>query len=157
MRGTIALLAALLAAPLAAGCGEDEASTPAACLAGATAFLQALEAAPGEVRLDGGTPISECLVDDQAAGELSQVSEGVVGAASDLNRRLVDEFDRDTAIRLGYLVGAVQEGAATTGGIHRDLVIRLDAAARTTGGGGPLGVEFERAFGEGYGAGQATG
>ena len=51
----------------------------------------------------------------------------------------------------------VQEGASSTGGIHKDLVIRLDAAARFTEGGEPLPVEFERAFGEGYAAGQASG
>jgi hypothetical protein len=60
-------------------------------------------------------------------------------------------------VRLGYLVGAVQEGAAATGGIHEDLVLRLDAAARFTGGRDAFGARFERAFGVGYAAGQEHG
>jgi hypothetical protein len=52
----------------------------------------------------------------------------------------------------------VQEGAASTGGIHEDLVIRLDTAARYTGRqGGAFPAAFERSFGEGYAAGQASG
>ena len=158
-RGTTAALAALATVALGAGCGGEDAETPVACLEGAESYLTALEAAPGEVRLDGATRISDCLVEDQPAGDLSSVSQAAVGAATELNRRLLDRFDEDTAIQLGYLVGAVQEGAATTGGIHDDLVRRLDSAARNTGGGEAegLGVEFERAFGEGYGAGQSSG
>lgn len=158
-RGTIAGAVALVALALGAGCGEEEAETPVACLGGAEAYVDALESAPGEVRLEGTTPISDCLTEDQPPGDLSDVSQAAVGAATELNRRLLDRFDEETAVQLGYLVGAVQEGAATTGGIHDDLVRRLDAAARNTGGADPgtLGVEFERAFGEGYGAGQSSG
>ena len=51
-----------------------------------------------------------------------------------------------------------RRAAAATGGIHRDLVLRLDAAARFPGPGGePFGAAFERSFGEGYAAGQAGG
>jgi hypothetical protein len=60
-------------------------------------------------------------------------------------------------VDLGYLVGAVQRGASETGGIHADLVRRLDAAARFSEGGKPLPVSFERAFGQGYAAGQREG
>jgi hypothetical protein len=52
----------------------------------------------------------------------------------------------------------VQEGAATTSGIHEDLVRRLDSAARYTGPAGkPFSAAFERSYGEGYAAGQADG
>lgn len=157
-RGTIAVAAALAGTLLGTGCGAEAEPTPAACLAGADAYLEALADAPGEVRLGGGTPISACLVKDQPAGELSAVSRAAVGAATELNRRLLERFDQRTAVELGYLVGAVQEGAARTGGIHRDLVLRLDSAARNPGGArGGLGVRFERAFGSGYAAGQASG
>jgi hypothetical protein len=158
-RGTIAALAALAAVALGTGCGGEDAETPVACLGGADGYLAALEAAPGEVRLEGTTPISDCLTEDQPAGDLSDVSQAAITAATELNRELLDRFDEETAIQLGYLVGAVQEGASTTGGIHDDLVIRLDSAARNAGAGGDaaLGVEFERAFGQGYGAGQANG
>jgi hypothetical protein len=142
-----------------AGCGsEDEPETPAACLQASGAYLSALEAAPGEVRLDGTTPISDCLVANQPSGALQTVGKSVIGAATELNGEILDRPDRRTIARLGYLVGAVQEGASDTGGIHEDLVRRLDAAARYSGPSGkPFGVGFERAFGVGYAAGQASG
>ena len=154
------LLAAGVAALVAlAGCGsEDEPGTPAACLQPAEAYLRALEAAPGEVRLDGDTPISSCVVPDQPSGALQTVGKSVVDAATALNREVREDGSAQATVRLGYLVGAVQEGAADTGGIHRDLILRLDSAARFTGPDGkPFGAGFERSFGEGYAAGQADG
>src|SRR5687768_2257910 len=95
-----------------AGCGsDDQGETPAACLQPAAAYLRALEAAPAEVRLDGGTPISDCLVANQPAGALQTVGKSVVDAATELNREILDDPERETIVRLGYLVGAVQEGA----------------------------------------------
>jgi hypothetical protein len=154
------LIAAGIAALLAlAGCGADDPpETPAACLQPASAYLEALDGAPGEVRLDGTTPISSCLVPDQASGALQTVGKSVIDAATELNRDVLDDPDPRTIVQLGYLVGAVQEGASGTSGIHTDLVRRLDSAARYTGAGGrPFGAEFERTFGEGYAAGQASG
>jgi hypothetical protein len=153
---TLAGAAALIAL---AGCGsEDPPATPAACLAPAPAYLAALEAAPGEVRLADETPISSCLVPDQGAGALQTVGESVVDSATELNAEVRRSDDPQPTVELGYLVGAVQEAAAATGGIHRDLVLRLDAAARFPGPGGePFGAAFERSFGEGYAAGQAGG
>jgi hypothetical protein len=141
------------------GCGSDDPpETPSACLRPASAYLTALGEAPGEVRLDGTTPISSCLVPDQASGALQTVGKSVIDAATELNRQVLDDADPRTIVRLGYLVGAVQEGASGTGGIHTDLVRRLDTAARYTGPNGrPFGPEFERTFGEGYAAGQASG
>jgi hypothetical protein len=148
----------LAGALLAVGCGSDDGSeTPVACLTAPAGYLDALEAAPGDVRLEGTTPISECLVDDQESGPLAQVGESMIAAATRLNRDLRDQFDPEVATRLGYLIGAVQAGATDTGGIHEDLVLRLDAAARFTGDAEPFGARFERAFGQGYGAGQERG
>ena len=110
------------------------------------------------MRLDGTTPISSCLVAEQASGALQTVGKSVVDAATELNARSCGIRTRGRSSQLGYLVGAVQEGASGTGGIHQDLVLRLDSAARYTGPGGkPFGAEFERSFGEGYAAGQAGG
>jgi hypothetical protein len=152
LAGSLALLAL-------AGCGSsDPPETPAACLQPTSAYLDALDAAPGEVRLDGSTPISSCLVADQASGAMQTVGTSIVGAATELNREILRNPDRETIVSLGYLVGAVQEGAASTSGIHRDLVLRLDSAARYSGPDGePFGAGFERAFGEGYAAGQTGG
>ena len=152
-------LAGVAAALAVAGCGSDDSpSTPTACLAPASGYLRALAAAPGPVRLDGETPISSCLVEDQPTGILQTVGKSVIGAATELNRQVLSGGGRKRVVELGYLVGAVQEGASGTGGIHRDLVLRLDSAARYSGPGGkPFGVAFERDFGAGYAAGQRTG
>jgi len=156
-RGTLIALAGLVVAAGMAGCGDEEAETPAACFAETDAYLSALEAAPADVRLEGSTPISGCLVDGQEGGDLGSVGERLVSVATSLNRDATEDPTGDATVQLGYLVGAVQEGAAGTGGIHEDLVIRLDAAARFTEGGAAPPAEFERAFGEGYAAGQASG
>jgi hypothetical protein len=154
LRRSLALVAGLVLA----GCGsDDESETPVACLADADAYLTALENAPDDVRLDGTTPISECIVDGQDGGELAQVGEPLVAAATELNRRAQEDPGGEGTVQLGYLVGTVQEAASTTGGIHQDLVIRLDAAARFSGPDGPFPASFERAFGAGYAAGQASG
>ena len=152
-------LAGVAAALAVAGCGSDDSpSTPTACLAPASGYLRALAAAPGPVRLDGETPISSCLVEDQPTGTLQTVGKSVIGAATELNRQVLGGGGRKRVVELGYLVGAVQEGASGTGGIHRDLVLRLDSAARYSGPGGkPFGAAFERDFGAGYAAGQRTG
>jgi hypothetical protein len=150
---------AVLCAPAAGACGaEDSPSTPGACLAGASAYLDALAVAPGEVLLDGTTPISDCLVEQQGPGTLGMVGKAIIDAANALNREARESQGGKATVQLGFLVGAVQQGAAQTGGIHADLVRRLDSAARFSGGPGPgLGAAFERAFGEGYAAGQANG
>jgi hypothetical protein len=141
-----------------AGCGSDDAAdTPTACLAPAADYVEALEAAPEAVRLAGGTAISDCLVEEQDAGALAEVGGSMVDAAERLNARVLRTDDRQATVALGYLVGAVQEGAAGTGGIHADLVLRLDAAARFTGERESFPASFERRFGGGYAAGQESG
>src|SRR5918994_4903624 len=161
-RGAVLAVAASLVAGLLAGCGEEDESAPPACLAPATAYLDALKAAPQPVLLDDSTPISDCLVEDQEPAELGQVGEGLVGAATRLNAEARRDPSGDATVELGYLIGAVQQGAADSratesGGIHTDLLRRLDSAARFNKGGEQLPASFERAFGEGYAAGQDSG
>lgn len=157
MRTSRALAGALATIALSA-CGSGESTqTPVACVAPAATYLTALEQAPGEVLLEGATPIADCLTEEQEPGALASVGQAAVAAATQLNRAVRRDFDPQTALRLGYLVGAVEQGAETTGGIHRDLVLRLNAAARFSAEGGELGAAFERAFGEGYAAAQAAG
>src|SRR3954453_5786186 len=155
----ITLMAAGAALVLLTGCGTgDSPETPTACLQPASAYLKALAEAPGDVRLDGTTPISSCLVPDQASGALQTVGKSIIDSATELNHQILDDPDPRTIVRLGYAVGAVQEGASGTGGIRTELVRPLDTAARYTGPGGkPFGAEFERTFGQGYAAGQASG
>ena len=157
MRRPTACLAIAAALALAACSSDDEDSTPAACLAPAGDYVSALEAAPGEVRLGDETPISACLVGGQSPAELAGVGESMVEAATELNAAARRDPKGDDTVRLGYLVGAVQRGAGETGGIHADLVRRLDAAARFAPEGERLPLSFERAYGEGYAAGQESG
>lgn len=154
-RGLVAPL--LAAVVLLAGCGQEAEQTPSACLSGTPAFLAAVEVAPEEVRLEGGTPISDCLTKDQPAGDLNQVGQALILAATKLNGGARDRPGSNAATELGYLVGAAEEGAANTGGVHTDLIRRLNVAARFTEGEGLLGAEFERSFGAGYAAARESG
>jgi hypothetical protein len=143
-----------LAALLAAGCSSDEdEQAPSACLAGSAAYLEALQAAPNEVLLEGEAPISDCLTPDQEGGQLATIGKEMVGAATELNAAAQKDPTGVEALQLGYLVGAVERGSE---GIHADLVRRLNAAARFSPG-GLLPAEFERTFGEGYNAGLESG
>lgn len=150
--GAAIALAAALAA-LAAGCtsSEDEA-TPEACLVDANVYLSALQAAPGEVRLQG-TAISACLIDAQEGGELARVGEPMVIAATQLNGEARENPSGPAAIELGYLIGAVSRGADS---IHTDLVRRLNSAANFSPDQNPT-PEFQRDFGRGFAAGQESG
>ena len=151
------LVIAALALAAVAGCGDEDAETPAACLAGSGAYLDALREAPEPVLLEGSTPISDCVPADQDAAELGQAGEQMITAATQLNAEARRDPSGEATVQLGYLIGAVQQGADAGGGIHADLLRRLDAAARFTQGGKPLPASFERALGEGYAAGQETG
>ncbi len=142
------------AAVLAAGCGSDPEETPSACLAGSEDYVRILARAPDGVAFDDGTTISECLVPEQSGGQLSQVGEEMIAAATTLNAQAREEPTSLAAVQLGYLVGAVEKGSE---GIHADLVRRLNAAARFSEGGGLLPAAFERTFGQGYSAGLETG
>ncbi len=150
------LSALVLSAAALAGCGSDSSGTPSACLGTGEDYLAALESAPGEVRLGGETAISDCLVPSQEPGALATVGEATTAAARRLSFDARRDPEGDAPVRFGYLVGAVQKGASTTGGVHADLVRRLEAERFAEDGNSP-GAEFEQGFGEGYSAGQATG
>jgi hypothetical protein len=141
---------------LAAGCGSsDGGDTPAACLAPAATYLKALEAAPDPVRLAGETPISGCLVKDQSGGDLADLGASLVRAATLLSAAAKRDPGGEQTLRLGYLVGAVQEGASETSGIHTDLVRRIEASARYLK---PRGTSsFDLAYARGYAAGRSGG
>jgi hypothetical protein len=150
MRPAIALLAC--AGALLAGCGAAEEETPKGCLAGPAAFTDALRSAPGDVLLSGGEPISSCLTEDQPGGELATVGAGLVGAAEDLGVRARSDANGEASLRLGFLVGAVRRGAADTGGIHADLVRRLESVGGAVRPGTPA-----RAYRRGLAAGRDRG
>jgi hypothetical protein len=154
--GRIATAAAVLIAVIFAGCsakGND--SAPAACLSTSDAYVKALAAAPGPVKLEGSTPISDCLVAGQDAGELATIGSTMVKVATDLNEQALTDPSGAAAVELGYLEGAARKGASRTAGIHTDLIRRLNAAARFSPG--ALPPEFERGYRRGFAAGRAGG
>lgn len=153
--GTALLLTCFTAAAI--GCGNQDDSTPVACLEGAAAYEKALRAAPGEALLNGETPISECLARNQQGGDLARVGEAMVETATALNAEARAEGGDDAAVRLGYLLGAAERGAEESEGIHADLVRRLTVAARYAPGKQPLPPAFYRAYRTGYAAGQKSG
>lgn len=157
MSARIAIAACLAALLTAAGCGGHDDSTPVACLEGSGAYLSALEAAPGKVRLAGETPISDCLAENQQGGDLATVGEAMVEAATRLNAAARAEPGGAANLQLGYLLGAAARGAEETEGIHADLVRRLTVAARFAPGAEPLSREFLRTYREGFDAGRARG
>lgn len=142
----------LLLAVAFAGCGSEDEPTPGACLDGADAYLAALAAAPEGARLEGSVPISDCLAQEQSAGEINAVGSAVIAAATELNRQARRRPRSAATGQLGYLVGAVEAGAEDTAGIHTDLVRRINSAARFSDDPAGLPPAFERTFGVGYAA-----
>ncbi len=151
------LIASLALALLGSGCGGQGDHTPVACLEGARAYLHALRHSPGEVRLDGETRISDCLAQNQSAGDLATVGTAMVTAATRLDAAARAHPGGAANVELGYLLGAAARGAGETEGIHADLIRRLTAAARYSPGGQPLPPAFRAAYRRGYDAGAARG
>ena len=156
MRRALAI-AALCTGLLAAGCGGADSSTPVACLEGPPAYLKALEATPGKVELTGSTSISDCLAQNQKAGDLATVGESMLRATTELNAEARAKPGGAANLQLGYLLGAAQSGADETEGIHDELIRRLTAAARYSPDNRPLSATFLDAYQRGFDAGRAGG
>ena len=142
-------VAGLVALALVAGCGggaDDE--TPVACLEGRAFYLAPQDAEP---------PVSECLTENQAGGDLATVGAAMVAAATRLNSEARDAPGGGDAFRLGYLVGAAERGAGETEGIHTDLLRRLRAAALYSPAGRGLPATVLSAYRRGLAAGRAGG
>jgi hypothetical protein len=157
MRRALAIVAVVALGLSAAGCGKPSDSTAVACLEGTGAYVKALGDAPGVVKLGGETRVSECLAENQQAGDLATVGTAMVAAATRLNAEARAEPDGDANLQLGYLLGAAERGAESTDGIHTDLIRRLSAAARYSPDNQPLPPAFLDTYREGFDAGQARG
>lgn len=156
MRFAAASLLACLAL-VGFGCGDRDDSTPVACLEGAPAYEQALASAPGEVLLEGETPISECFARNQTGGDLARVGEAMIETATTLNAEAREYPGSAANLQLGYLLGAAERGSEESEGIHADLVRRLTVAARYAPGKEPLSEEFLATYREGFDAGRGGG
>jgi hypothetical protein len=155
MRRGIALCLTGLAMTLIACGSDDEPSTPVACLGGAAGFIEALEAAPQAVSVDG-TSIGECLSAEQSAGQIAEVGEALVAAATQLNDRARRDPLGDATLQLGYLVGAVDARADQTAGIHADLALRVESAATFVPEDQILPGGFQQRYEEGVAAGRQS-
>ena len=141
---------ALTVALLLGGCArETEPQLPAACRSGAEAVRVALEQAPEPVTL-AGTRLSECLGRAGATADIQQVGGYYLEAATVLAADARRDPDGPAAVRLGYLVGAVRRGAASTQGFHAEMVRRIEQETL------PLDTRA-RAFRAGERAGRAAG
>lgn len=138
----------VLAATLVAGCGSTNDSTPAACLEGPSFYLQ---------KGRGGVLISECLPQNQKAGDLATVGLAMLRATTKLNAEARAKPGGAANLQLGYLLGAAERGAEETEGIHEELIRRLTAAARYSPGDRPLPATFYRTYRSGYAAGHEHG
>jgi uncharacterized phage protein gp47/JayE len=160
MRAPPTTLALLLAATLLGGCGggarKDE-HAPVACREGAAAFHDALREAPGEVILSGEAPISGCLIAGAEEGELADLGEGALGAATKLNIEARAEGGGQAAVELGYLLGAIARGGADAEGTGAELLRRLTVAARYAPAGEQLSPQFFAAYEKGFAAGRSHG
>jgi hypothetical protein len=157
MRIRVAIVFAAAACLAAIGCGEPSDSTPAACLEGTGAYVKALGDAPGVVKLREETLVSECLAENQQAGDLATVGTALVGAATRLNAEARAEPGGEANLQLGYLLGAAERGAERTDGIHAELTRRLSAAARYSPDNRPLPPAFLSTYREGFDVGQGRG
>lgn len=153
-----ALIALAVLSTLPAACGDGgEETTPVACLEGAGPYLRALESARRPVRLPGGVAISDCLTENQGAGDLTRVGAILLRVTTTLNAEARSARPAAATVRLGYLIGAVDRGAERTGGIHAELARRLEGAALFSPAGKPPPPPFDQRYRRGYDAGRDSG
>jgi hypothetical protein len=118
-------------AVLVLGCGDTDTDTPDVCLESPAKITAALRTAPEPVLLDGETTISDCLVRNQPEGDIVNFGANITEVASGLGRDAAESGPDGlkAAIDAGYLVGALENGAEDTDGIHTTLVDRVESAA----------------------------
>jgi hypothetical protein len=124
-RGRPSAIAIGLAVLALAGCARDTStSTPIACTRGEAAARAALARAPGDVRL-GGKRISECFVRGAESSAVQEVGIVFVPVAARLADDARSRPAGPSALRLGFLMGAIRRGVADTQGIYSELLRRL--------------------------------
>ena len=123
LRGTALLL--VLGSLVPAGCSKQgDQGVPTACRQGSTALSEALREAPGRVTLDG-TPLSHCIKDTSAGGELHDVGQAYVYVAARLADSAAEDPEGAAAVQLGYLMGALHRGRVGAQGVGHELTRRM--------------------------------
>lgn len=117
-------------AALAPGCGGATQPVPPSCLSGPQDIERALVSAPGPVALPDGTRLSQCVARATSDGDLQNVGLVFTRAADDLALRI---SEHQSALRLGYLIGATRRGALHTAGVATELARRVEQDARLGG------------------------
>lgn len=117
------LIALALLVPAAAGCSRNPYDNPMpfGCRAHSTAYVRALDEAPGDVRIND-VRISDCLAKDPTTADLQEVGATLLETARVL-------AEKDDGEPLGYLVGAARRGAERTPGIYDEIVRRIEQEA----------------------------
>jgi hypothetical protein len=136
----------------AQACGASHEPLSPLCTAGSRPIERALHAAPGRVRLADGSAISDCITRARSDSELQEIGLVLTRAGDHFAARA--RRDPAAAASLGYLVGAARRGAATTSGIHAELVRRLEQSAAFLVGASP---RLDAALRRGMAAGESTG
>jgi hypothetical protein len=135
---------------VAAGCGNDTKPVPVACLEGAKPMRAALADAPRAVRLEDGTKLSECFTRAANPAQIQQVGATFIEVAERLAPQARKNPNGAAATQLGYLMGAVRNGADGTQGIHYEAQRRIEQEL--------IGVDTEApAFVSGEKAGRRSG
>src|SRR5215212_1535693 len=111
---------------LMCGCGNSEHRVPAACLEGPKSLQIALEKAPGEVRLETGTKLSECFNRAADPAEIQQVGAIFIDVTESLAATSRKQPHSRASTQLGYLIGAVRRGSSGTQGIHYETARRIE-------------------------------
>jgi hypothetical protein len=121
-RGTLVWFAVIA---LVAGCGsEPSRSVPGACKDARAAVEGALARAPMDVRV-GGVRLSECFVPGSGSGDQQALGLTFLPAAEHLAAAARADPGGASALRLGFLIGAVRRGAVR-GGVYAELTRRLE-------------------------------
>ncbi len=149
VRRAVPMLAVTAAA--AGGCGREERPLPAACTAGSSHIAQALRRAPAPVTLGDGTRLSMCVARARTDADIQTVGALYTEVATDLSAQV--QTSNTAALRLGYLIGGARRGARRTGGVHLELVRRLEQSVGLDG----VPPHRRAAFRHGLAAGSRTG
>lgn len=124
------------------GCGNDEHRVPVACLDGH--LSKPLAHAPGEVRLEDGTRLSECFNRAANPAEIQQVGAIFIDQAERLAAGARANPHSPAALQLGYLIGAMRRGTSHTQGIHYETRRRIELELNGVNTSSPEFVQGER-------------